>query len=299
MLDRLLGRAELKEQIEELTKQKDHLQRQVEAEQRRRADAVADKQRAEERINRLEDRIEQLEDRVRRETADGQTAPEYRVIREVGPDRAGELYGRLATIQSDSDGLLTAAVTDSDSIPTTVSDRLGDRTALVRRAAPALVVIDDAGLVAAALNLPVMPDPFDGWADSFRLQPSWFQPTSRFAFGLLRSDTFALGVYEGRERESLTAFKSEVKSQHSKGGFSQDRFERRRDGQIEDHLEKARDEIRDADEVDQIILVGERTVLSELRELADTTDVADASGDPETALKQAFHDFWTVRVRGL
>lgn len=299
MLDKLLGRAELKERIEELSEEKRHLQRRVEAEEQRRADAVADKQRAEERVNHLEDRIEQLEDRIERETSGQKAAPSFQTRTELSLERSAALYRRLDTINTDTEGALTAAVSDPDSIPESVSNQLGDRTALVRRAAPALVVIDEIGLVAAAIDLPIMPESFDSWADSFRLQRSWFRPTSRFAFALVRSDTFALGVYEADERVSLSAFESDVKSQHSKGGFSQDRFERRRDGQIADHLDQAREAIQTVTDVDRIILVGERTVLSELRDLADTTDVADASGDPEAALDRAFRDFWAIRVRGL
>jgi len=57
MIDRLLGRAGLKERIEELEEEKRHLERRAEAEEQRRSDAVADRQRAEERVNELEHRI--------------------------------------------------------------------------------------------------------------------------------------------------------------------------------------------------------------------------------------------------
>ena len=51
MIDELLGRAELKDQIEKLEDEKHHLQRQLAAESERRADAVSDKQQAEKRVN--------------------------------------------------------------------------------------------------------------------------------------------------------------------------------------------------------------------------------------------------------
>jgi len=83
--------------------------------------------------------------------------------------------------------------------------------------------------VSAALTPPIEPAPFDRWSDRFRLDESWFRPTGRFAFALVRSDTFALGVYEGDERVAFEGFTSDVKEAHSKGGFSQGRFERRRE----------------------------------------------------------------------
>jgi len=154
--------------------------------------------------------------------------------------------------------------------------------------------------VSAAIAPSIEPAPFDEWSDSFRLDASWFRPTGRFAFALVRSDVFALGVYEGDERVSFDGFTSEVKETHSKGGFSQGRFERRREGQIADHLKKAARELRDVGEkTDRVIVVGERSVLGDVREHADVTDVSDATGKPEPALTDAFRDFWTARVHAL
>ncbi|MCL7418681.1 MAG: hypothetical protein M8354_12705, partial [Halalkalicoccus sp.] len=114
-----------------------------------------------------------------------------------------------------------------------------------------------------------------------------------FTFALVRSDLFAMGEYRGSERESFHAFESDVKGEHSKGGFSQGRFERRRDNQIAAHLEKCRDALTDRD-ADRLIVVGQRTLLTEFD--ADATRAVDATGDPEDALEEAFRDFFTARL---
>ncbi len=298
MIDRLLGRAELKERIETLEEEKRHLQRRAEAEEERRSEAVADRQRAEERVNQLEDRIESLEDRVERAERNEETV-EFRRVSDASGDRLTDLIGRLRGIRSDDpEGVLTAFVPD-DAVPGSVTDWFGDRSLLVRRAAPAVVVADDTGAVSVALSAPIPPEPFDEWSDTPRLDPAWFRPTGRFAFALVRSDTFALGVYEGDERVSFEGFDSDVKDAHSKGGFSQGRFERRREGQIDDHLKRARSALDDVEDVERTIVVGERSVLGEVREHADYTDVTDATGRPEEALHDAFRDFWTVRVHAI
>ena len=298
MIDRLLGRAELKERIETLEEEKRHLQRRAEAEEERRSEAVADRQRAEERVNQLEDRIESLEDRVERAERNEETV-EFRRVSDASGDRLTDLIGRLRGIRSDDpEGVLTAFVPD-DAVPGSVTDWFGDRSLLVRRAAPAVVVADDTGAVSVALSTPIPPEPFDEWADTAQLDPAWFQPAGRFAFALVRSDTFALGVYEGNERVSFEGFDSDVKDAHSKGGFSQGRFERRREGQIDDHLKRARSALDDVEDVERTIVVGERSVLGEVREHADYTDVTDATGRPEEALHDAFRDFWTVRVHAI
>ena len=302
MIDRLLGRAELKERIEELEEEKRHLERRAEAEEERRSDAVADRQRAEERVNELEHRIESLEERLSR-TEGEEASVEFRRVSDARGPRLADILGRFRGVESDdAEGLLTAFVPSDDAVPTSVSERFGDRSRLVRRAAPAVVLADDSGAVSAAIAPAVEPEPFDRWADAFRLEDAWFRPTGRFAFAVVRSDTFALGTYEGAERVAFEGFTSDVKEAHSKGGFSQGRFERRREGQIDDHLKKANRElaaVADADDVDRVIAVGERSVLAEVREHAGVTDVSDATGNPEHALDDAFRDFWTARIHAI
>ena len=300
MIDRLLGRAELKERIEALEEENHHLERRAAAEEERRSEAVADRQRAEQRVNELEHRIESLEDRLSRAESD-EASVEFRRVTDARGAERDDVLDRFRSVESDDpEGLLTAFVPDADAVPERVTEWFGDRTRLVRRAAPAVVIADDTGGVSAAITPAIEPEPFDEWSDTFRLHESWFRPTGRFAFALVRSDVFALGVYEGDERVSYDGFVSDVKEAHSKGGFSQARFERRREGQIDDHLEKASRELRDvADDVDRVVVVGERSVLGDVREHATVTDVSDATGKPEPALDDAFRDFWTARIYAL
>ncbi len=299
MIDELLGRAELKERIAELEEEKRHLERRAEAEEERRSDAVADRQRAEERVNRLEDRIEELEDRIARAES-GEDDVEFRRVSDVRGGRLRDVLGRLRSIRSDDpEGLFTAFVPDEDTVPSSVSNLLGDRSRLVRRAAPTVIVADDVGAVSAAVSPALPPAPFDGWDDRFRLPDEWFRPTGRFAFALVRSDTFAVGVYEADERVGFEGFTADVKEAHSKGGFSQGRFERRRDGQIADHLSDVREALSAVEDVDRTIVVGERSVLGKVRDHADHTTVSDATGSPEAALDDAFRDFWTARVHAV
>jgi peptide subunit release factor 1 (eRF1) len=299
MLDRLLGRARLKERIEELEEECESLQAQAESAKESRAEAVSARQDAEREVNKLEDRITELEDRLSRAEGDGDADLTYRHEEIASGGRVGAVADRLRSVDAGREGALTAFVDDGD-LPDPVRETLGDRAPLVSRAAPCLVCADDAGLVATALSLPVEPEPFVEWDDGFRVDPEWVGPTGRLCFALVRSDRFALGVYEDGERVEFAGFESDVMNEHSKGGFSQDRFERRRDAQIEEHLEEAAATVEaHAGDADRVVIVGERSVLGELRDLADTTARVDATGEPEEALETAFRDFWSVRVRGL
>ena len=295
MLDDLLGRTELKERIEELREERDRLEARLEAESERRADAVSAKQAAEERSNRLEDRIADLEGRLDTD-ANTESAPDigFRHEETLRGGRADAVLDRLASFDGSPESVLTAYV--NDSVPDEVRELLGDRTALVSRAAPCLVCADDAGVLAVALRPPVAPDPFVEWAATPTIERLWFRPTGRFALALVRSDTFSVGVYEGEERVSFEGFESDVKSDHSKGGFSQARFERIRDEQIEAHVEKCEAAL-EAVGTDRLYVVGDRRLIEEFD--ADATDAVDATGKPRAALEAAFADFWSVRLYGL
>ena len=296
MLDDLLGKTELRKRIATLEDEKERLEAQLEAEQERRADAATARQDAEERVNRLEDRIADLEGQLQRAESDDELS--FRRRESVSGDRLDTVLSRLESFDAGAEGVLTAYV--NGDLPEPVSETLGDRSALVRRAAPCLVIADDAGVLATALQPPVPPGPFCEWDAEPAVERSWFAPRGRYALALVRADLFAVGVYEGRERVDFSGFESDVKGQHSKGGYSQSRFERLRDEQVEEHLDDCRMVLRTLrGDVDRTFLVGDRQAVESLDEPADATAAVDATGDPEDALGEAFHDFWTTRVYGL
>jgi peptide subunit release factor 1 (eRF1) len=304
MLDSLLGRdelkadiAELEETIERLAAERDRLKGQLESAQSRRKQAVTERQEAQHRVNKLEDRIEQLEDTIDRLQTEDTTLSTRRETALRG-GRLDEVLGRLASVETGPQGALSAYVADGHDIPPALREAFGERTVLVSRAAPCLALTDDAGLLAVCLRVPVAPEPFAEWGETFRIDRGWCQPRGRYTLALVRSDLFAMGTYEGTERTAFHGFDSALKSQHSKGGFSQSRFERLRDEQIDDHVDRCLAAL-DERETDRLFVVGERTVLGEFTHRADETAAVDATGDPEVALADAWREFWTVPLRVL
>ena len=297
MLDDLLGRTELKAEIEELEAEVDRLKKRLEAEQDRRADAVTKRQEAGRRANRLEDRVAQLEDQVER-LQSGETTLSYRREVDLRGRDLDEVLARLASVETGPQGALSAYVADGHDRPAELREAFGERAALVSRAAPCLALGDDQSLIGVCLRPPVAPEPFVEWDDSFRLDRGWFQPRGRYTLALVRSDLFAMGTYQGEERTAFHGFEGDLKSQHSKGGFSQARFERLRDEQIDEHLDRCVAALEER-ETDRLYVVGERSVLGKVMHLADATDAVDATGKPEDALHDAWESFWTVQLRVL
>ena len=295
MIDELLGRAELKQRITELKDERDSLQAQLDAEAERRQTAVRDRQTAQEERNRLEDRITELEDRLER--ADDGSERTLRGREAVGPDRAAELFDRLASLQTTTEGALSAAV--HEELPEAVTTAFGDRAGLVRRVTPGIAYRDDAGLVSVVVDPPLRPEPFCEWNDGFRVDHSWVEPTGETLFVLVRSDSFVAGVYDDDSRVAFDRFTTDVTSEHDKGGFSQARFERRREEEITAHVERADERLGELVEThgpDRCIVVGERQIVGQLADHATHTGSADATGSDEAALRQAFRDFWTTQI---
>ncbi|MFB6072071.1 MAG: Vms1/Ankzf1 family peptidyl-tRNA hydrolase [Halobacterium sp.] len=288
MLDDLLGRSALKERIEELEAEKQSLEERLEAESERRAEAARKRQEAERRVNELEDRVTELEDRVERaRSEDG--GPEFRGRVDLRGERRDRVLDLLESVDGGEEGVLSAYVPDDP--PEAVREAFGDRAPLVARAAPCHAVRDREGVVSAALRPPNPPAAFCEWGSGVRLDRDWFAPPAEYAFAVVRADLFALAVYEDGDRERFEGFTSDVKSQHSKGGFSQDRFERIRDEQIRDHVAKCRDALADAD-AETAFVVGQDPLIAEFD--ATATAAVDATGAPEDALAEAHEDFWTV-----
>ncbi len=301
MLDELLGRASLKQRIEELETETDRLRNRYEAESERRADAATARQEAEATVNRLEDRIAQLEGELDRVT-DDDTGPTVRHREQLRGSRLAAVLDRLASFRTGDEGALTVPVGDDlpDPVRDDLRECLGDRIALVDDAAPCLCYVDDATLLSVTLDPPVRPDCEGGWDDRFAIDREWFLPTGRYTLAVVRADLFAVGVYQGDERIDERGFESDVKGSHSKGGFSQARFERIRDEQIDAHLDRCREALADV-ETDRLYLVGQRGVVETLAEETDlepaATAAVDATGKPIAALADAHHSFWTTELR--
>jgi hypothetical protein len=166
---------------------------------------------------------------------------------------------------------------------------------LLQRARPCIALTDADNLVRVALRPPILPETTVTWAKHFMLDDSLFRPTGEFALALVRADLFVLGEYQGTTRRSLEQFESSVGRNHSKGGFSQARFERRRDEAIDEHLSRCEQAIRDRSP-DRLVLAGDREALDALEVEATASVPVDATGDPEQALEEAFQDVWTTRL---
>lgn len=299
MLDRLLGRSELRARIEKLEQQlqecrdeRESLEQRYEAADRRESEALREQQEAQEKLNRTQDRITQLEDRIEQLSGNDQDL-NFRGTTSLRGEQLEAVLDRLNTVRAPPDGCLTAVL--EEDVPDQVSEAFGECGPLLQRASPCIALTDVDGLVRVALQPPLLPEPTVTWDDSFALDPTWFLPTGTFALAVVRADLFVMGAYRGAERLSMDTHQSDVGENHSKGGFSQGRFERRRDELIDEHLTEC-EQIIQGRSPERLILAGESEALEALETDAQTVVPVDATGDPEAALEKAFRDVWTTRL---
>lgn len=299
MFSWLLDRGNLKEEVgrleselEECREELERVRSRLEATDERRREAVRDRQAVQEERNRLQDRIEQLEADLERAGDDREVR--FRGETTIHPAASRRVLDLLRGVETTPEGAYTAMVEDGR--PDAVTDHLGERVALVDRAAPCLVAFDRDGLIELALDPPLPPDPFETWASGFDLDPSWFVPTDPHWFALVRNDLAALGRFDGEALDYRGGFESAVQGRHSKGGFSQSRFERRREEQVEAHLERARALLEDASGDAPLVLTGSESALEAIDRPVEARATVDASGGPNEALERAFRSFWRTRL---
>ncbi len=146
MLDELLGRASLRDRIDELEDENERLRKRYEAESDRRAEATTARQDAEERINRLEDRIAQLEGELER-VDETESGPSVRHRDQLRGTRLEAVFDRLTSFRTGPEGALTVGVDDdgvAEPVRTELEPVLGERLALVDDDGPCLCCVDDA-----------------------------------------------------------------------------------------------------------------------------------------------------------
>jgi hypothetical protein len=303
MLDDLLGRTALKHRIEELEDEVESLEERLSAEERRRKEAVTEKQEADRRVNRLEDKTEELRDRLERAGGD-EDDRSFRLARSVRGDGLDDVLELLSSARSGEEALTTVSVAPDDRVP----DEFGtETTALLRRVDSdrGLVVFgDDVGVVRAALAPPLVADGTRvEHADRFVFDRSLFELPQPYAVAVVRSDEYAGGVYNGDGRVGFSSFSSDIMSKHSKGGYSQSRFERGHDEDVKEHVREAAEMFEEmvGNGVEHVFVAGEKRVV---RRFTDEVGIsapvsertADATGEGEQLLRRGHDSVRSARL---
>ncbi len=118
----------------------------------------------------------------------------------------------------------------------------------------------------------------------------------------------AVATLDRKRIEDYRLVKADIKSKHSKGGFSQDRFRRRREEEVKEHIDNVEKVTEELPDTDFMALSGSPKMVSELekkdlvRRFRDKTfrkrlDLSNVNEEKD--LKKATHKFWRVEIINL
>lgn len=303
ILDKILLRSRYKQEICEKNRRIQELEERLSDKEKRIeelesdvSEAITEKQSAYEKRNQLRDKVTQLEDKIQSEENNEEPPQIDKVQSQTikGKENVKELVRVLSSIQYRSGNAKTISFDSNDS---KIPEYERFSTEILRRISPVTVFEGPLGIIRIAVETPIEPKSSDGYGDSFEINRKLFEPSENLIFGVIRSDMFAVGSYDHWERTSVDTVTSNVKGKHSKGGFSQSRFEQSREKQIEEHVENCRDLLDViSDDSSDTILVGSGQIISRFKDEVDCTATSDSRGDPKSALKRGFRDFWSLKV---
>jgi len=255
----LFGRKELKKTIEQLRDQLeqqqdkiDRLQDRLEKESDRAREAARKKQDVEEERNRLQDRVRSLEDRIGQEQDD-----------DTPLNDADDLTLRQVEDIIQNLGRIEYATTEAHTVYRSGDSLLESETGEA--------VFLDPHLIRVALIPPLALDPTRQKARTFDMEPIEQLLQGRYLYIHLTSGGSGACIIDGQDVEDAVTVTADIKSQHKKGGYSQKRFERAREEQIQEHLDAfldATDELRERG-FDRMIVAGNKRLQDALLDEID------------------------------
>ena len=253
---------ELEKQISELEEEKESWQNRFESEKERRKELSRKKQEAEEELNRLKDRLRNGEDEaeVEEEKVEAQSSE----FESIGFGKAKNILKKLDSMESAEKDLVTVyspeTVDDLEDLRGLKNSISGEQFSEIKDLDGFVAFLDqDVG------NTVLKMAPF---FDSKFVLEEFFDIADLLEF--IRSEKYWAVVSAGEtkvfreengEYEEVESIKSRVDREHSKGGFSQGRFERKRDEQIESHVEQVEEALQD---YGNVYLLGDERLCKEL-----------------------------------
>ncbi|MFO7793470.1 MAG: Vms1/Ankzf1 family peptidyl-tRNA hydrolase [Candidatus Nanohaloarchaea archaeon] len=256
---------ELKEKIEQLEaslKEKEDkiekLENMLQAEKKRRKKHTREKQEAQEKVNRLEDQLEGLEKSEEVEE-DSKIKSESLSFESF---RSG--LKKLDSISSENEDLITvysSGELSSHSELQQIKNSLPDKILRPLMNTDSLILFYDSDLGLTAFKVNSFYQEKFEVSKKFEVEELLDFISDRKQWAMVsRGDTKIYSEEDGKVEE-IEALQSRINRQHGKGGFSQGRFERKRDEQVQQHLDQVEDALKD---LEKLHILGEKGLCKDL-----------------------------------
>lgn len=266
----------LKEKIEELEKEKERLEKKLEGEreqvesldkrwkkekERYRA-AVSGKKKVEEKNNRLNDKIESLEDKIDRLKENRTYMLERNNI------KVSRVYKYLKNLGNVSFGEKNAL---------TITRKPGKGFMNEKKSE---LLLHEPLAVKSLFISPLPLESSEYMSSKFAVDQILNKIDRRTLYIHLSAGGSGIGIFNNRKMVESRVIRSDVKSKHTKGGYSQKRFERIREQQIKDHFEQVWEELKDfLDRAFEQVVVSSSRKINGLEDVLGHEYVSVSSGE--------------------
>ncbi|MFB6182801.1 MAG: Vms1/Ankzf1 family peptidyl-tRNA hydrolase [Candidatus Nanohaloarchaea archaeon] len=252
---------ELEEKINELEEERDKFKEKFEAEKRRRKKLSREKQSAEEEKNRLQDKVRSLKDKEAEDNVESEG--NFETI-SINLDEFLDVLNKLDSVKSDSKDLVTVWQSKYSNI----SDKKGLKNSVSLDQLKALKKNDNVlgffGETAFDLLFHLNGFNQDKWFldDKFHVGEIINFIEEEKIWVLCSIGEAKIFRESGGDYEEIERINTRIEESHSSGGFSQDRFERLRDKQINEYKQKVNEKLKN---FDNIYLLGAQQICKDLK----------------------------------
>ncbi len=243
--------------------------------------AVADRQEAEALLNQERIRTQTLSHELEAIRTESEGKLKFRGIETLSPQAVQAYLFRLKSFQAHADDLLTAYLPPNTRLSSVLSEKLLERVAektltLLDRLDPetGLVLFYDLHRMVCEAIAPPTPITSPAWELGHSFEVSLLEESLSKDYRMLvlilhAGESFIGFTADGQVFDTEELIRSSVKEKHSKGGFSQRRFERLREEDIAHHMDKvveALDKVLEENKfIDYVFLSGDFQLIGEVR----------------------------------
>lgn len=317
--DKILGRDSLKKKIRELEKnikklkeEKRELKSKKQKEENRAKKAISKKQSLNEKINRQEDKIQSLKDKLKKKEQAREIFSDKTELNRILRDEIESLLKKLGSIKSEKEDLFTAFLPKDGTIEELGSEGVLQTNLTLNQLKRLKNENSDTGkvlfysknLISKILE-PPLPLEKAEWQQSnkFKVSKIREQFEGKIGFIFLSAGGSAVAIF-GKKIVDSNIIKSKIKGKHGKGGFSQQRFERKRDEEVKKHMDKVEEKAKKlfSDDLDKIAVSGSKGMVKSFmdREMFPVKTfqkkIEISKIEKEKNLKKAFQEFWKGRI---
>ena len=253
----------LEDRIEQLEEEKNSWQERFEAEKERRSELSRKKQEAEEERNRLMERLEENNERSEENREDSLTTDNSE-FQDLDFSEAVEALEKIKSVNSPRKDLATiyspGKLSDVSSLKTLKNSVSSERFSVLQNQS-SFVAFSDPVLGVFVLKMKPFFNDLDKTENSFEVEKLLQFLKEKKHWCLVSAGETGIYREENGGFEQVERITNRVDREHSKGGFSQGRFERKRDEQIEQHKEQIQEKL---EAYSNVYLVGDKKLCKDL-----------------------------------